>query len=452
MIPVRRLLWLLVLLCTACDLLPPVGSSAPPETTAVTRDEVVTVSCDGDGGLLCEGYDLIQRHYVDPVTDRTLAEAAAAGVAALDLPAQPGRLTCAIPNSEFQPVCDVLTSERPPEEAAGEAALAGMVSALDPNSAYFDRATLRVIEEDQSGQVEGIGALVASEDLTAADPRTTPCPSVSATCRVVVISVFAGSPADRAGLAAGDVIVGVDGRDIEGWTIDQVTAEVRGAAGTRVTLQVERDGRVIDLGIVREALAVPVVETETFGSTGYLRLSFFTDTSDRQVENALNALVTRGVTRLVLDLRDNPGGALDATVVIASQFLEGGVVVRTVSPGDEEVYRARPGGVAPDLDLAVVVNRGSASASEVLAAALQEAGRASIVGENTFGKNTVQQRFDLSNGGALKLTVARWVTDGGHDFGGEGLSPDIAADLPADLTPGELTSRVSTVLGWPAPT
>lgn len=427
----------------------PGGESTIPSST--TTIPVEFVECDGrDGGLLCEGYSLIQRYYVDPITDVVLAGAATGGVEGLATSGS-NSVTCAVPNESFRPVCDAMAFEGASTETADEAALAGMMTALDPNSAYLDPRALQLLEEDQTGQVEGIGALVASEDLTAADPESTPCAVVSATCRLVVISTFADGPAAQAGIEAGDVFVAVDSEAINGWTVDEVTATVRGQAGTDVTLTVERAGRELNITITRAALTIPVVESEIVGGVGYLKLNLFTDSSDRQFHTALLDLLNSGISRLVLDLRDNPGGALDATVNIASEFLNGGVVVRTQAPDEETKYPVEDGGIATssELEIAVLVNRGSASASEVLSAALQERERALIIGENTFGKNTVQQRFGLSNGGALKLTVARWVTADGTDFGGDGVTPDINAELNTRLTVTEVVAEVSALAGWP---
>jgi carboxyl-terminal processing protease len=428
----------------------PDGSTTEPSPT--TTIPVDSVECEGrEGGLLCEGYSLIQRYYVDPIADGELAGAAAIGVEGLATSGSDS-VSCAIPNEAFQLVCDAMAFEGASTETADEAALAGMVTALDPNSAYLDPRALQLLEEDQTGEVEGIGALVASEDMTAADPESTPCSVVSATCRLVVVSTFADGPADRAGVEAGDVFVAVDFEPIDGWTVDEVTATVRGEAGTDVTLTIERDGSQLDITITRAALIIPVVESEIVGGVGYLKLNLFTDTSDRQLHTALLELLNSGIARLVLDLRDNPGGALDATVNIASEFLTGGVVVRTQAPEEETDYPVELGGIATnsDLEIAVLVNRGSASASEVLSAALQESQRALIIGENTFGKNTVQQRFGLSNGGALKLTVARWVTADGVDFGGDGVTPDISVEIDAGLSVSEVIAEVADLAGWPA--
>jgi carboxyl-terminal processing protease len=412
---------------------------------------VNVVLCDGEGsGLLCEGYVLVQRYYVDEVPEGTLAEAASQGVKDLANGHEPGPLTCAIPGPAFDVVCDAMAIEGASTIEADEAALAGMIAALDSNSAYLNPQALRIIEEDQSGQIEGIGALVASEDLTAEDPETAPCAIISDTCRLVVVSTMTGGPARLTGLLPGDVFVGVDGASIGGWSVDEVTAAVRGPAGTEVMLSIEREGEILDITITRAALVIPVVEAEVVNGVGYLRLNLFTDSADRQVRQALSELLSGGVGHLVLDLRDNPGGALDATVNIASEFLSGGVVVRTEAPDEVITYEVEQGGVATseDLEVAILVNRGSASASEVLSAALQERHRAVIIGENTFGKNTVQQRFSLSNGGALKLTVARWVTAEGSDFGNGGVTPDITAEFDPDLSVGEVVAEVSGLAGW----
>lgn len=467
-----RALFLLLVVGCAVSTAPPrtisiseaTTSSSTATTTAALEQAVTTVAstttttiavdfrtcAPEEQTLLCEAYRLIGEKYVDPVPDSTLAAAAADEVEALD--EEPSRATgeCLIPSPDFVAVCQEWVSEGVPYAVAEEAAVWGLMNALDPNSAYLDPAALRMLQEDQAGSVEGIGALVASEDLNAADPQSTPCSVVSENCRLVVISVFDGSPAEAQGLLSGDVFVAVNGQSIDGWTVDEVTAAVRGQAGTSVSLTVERDRREIEFHIVRASISVPVVESEVVGDVGYLKLNVFTDSSDSQFHDALDRLVAAGIDQLVLDLRDNPGGALFATVQIASEFFSDGVVVRTIGPEDEEVYDADDGGLLADssLPVAILVNRGSASASEVLSAALQERNRAVVIGDNTFGKNTVQQRYGLSNGGALKLTVARWVTAAGTDFGENGVTPDIAADLDDELTVDQLVLAVSDLSGW----
>jgi carboxyl-terminal processing protease len=202
--------------------------------------------------------------------------------------------------------------------------------------------------------------------------------------------------------------------------------------------------------MTRAEIVVPVIEPELVeGHVGYIKLNLFTENADAEFKIELQKLVFAGADWLILDLRDNPGGSLDTTVNIVSEFLAEGVVVRTVAPNEEITYRVEEGGVATDteLPLVILVNRGSASASEVVSATLQESGRALVIGERTFGKNTVQQRFGLSNGAALKLTVARWVTPGGNDFGGSGVLPDVETDLPTDIPLDDLVAEVAALAG-----
>ncbi|CAN5227008.1 hypothetical protein BH18ACT5_BH18ACT5_07040 [soil metagenome] len=454
----------LVLLLAACQdqtvastsLVDTTAPAPRPSTTSPTTSDapVTTVipieaqSCvDGNDALICEVYDLIVRRDFDPVDDAYLAAAASAEVDALerDSGAAP---ECVIPNEAFEIVCAAMSDEGVTTGEAEIAAVQGMLGLLDPNTFYLSPDALRLLEEDQSGSVEGIGALVGAEDQTA-DPAAATCGTVSQTCRLVVISTFADGPVRLAGLEVDDVLVAVDGESILGWTVDEVTAAVRGPAGTRVELSVDRAGTSVDLAIIRAAITIPVVETDQVGDVGYLRLNLFTDTSDREVHNAIEDLLGDGAERLVLDLRDNPGGALHATIEIASEFMSDGVVVRTEGPDEDFSYEADPGGLLADTTpMVILVNQGSASASEVLAAALQERDRALVIGTATFGKNTVQQRYGLSDGGALKLTVARWVTEAGSDFGETGVLPDIEAVLDSELTVDELVAEVTRLSGW----
>ncbi|MBA3360883.1 MAG: S41 family peptidase [Acidimicrobiia bacterium] len=438
-----------------------VDRTNPPSTTienvTTTEQRTTTASpatidsqiCqDEDDALLCEVYELVVDRYVDPVVASELAAAAAAGVLALD--EDTGAVPeCVVPSEAFEVVCEAMADEGVSTAIADVAAVQGLISALDPNSVYLSAAALALLEEDQSGSVEGIGAIVNSEDLTADDPATTGCSIVSATCRLVVVSTFADGPARLAGLEVGDVLVAVDGESIVGSTVDEVTAAVRGPAGTRVELRVNRAGETIEVPIVRAALTIPVVETSQVGNVGYLRLNLFTETADRQVHVAIEELLASGAEALVFDLRDNPGGALNATVEIASEFMSDGVVVRTEGPEETLSYPVEDGGLLADgTPVVILVNEGSASASEVLAAALQEQERALVIGTATFGKNTVQQRYPLSDGGALKLTVARWVTEAGSDFGALGVQPDIEADLGPELSIDDLVAEVSRLSGW----
>jgi carboxyl-terminal processing protease len=431
----------------------PAASSESTGTAAETDPTTATTLSDctaaqADIVLLCEAVDLMQRRYVDPITDDQLVSSALNALGELAQAAPSDRssveLDCDVEDEVARPVC-LAIDEADIEPLTGvETALMAMAFDLDPNSAYLDPEALALAQDDTSGQVEGIGALVNAEDPTADDPIEAQCQIISDTCQLVVVSTFQDSPAQRAGLLPGDVFVTVNGRPIAGLQIDEVTDQVRGPAGTEVAVGLDRDGELLEFDIVRASVDIPIAEWEMVGDVGYLRFNLFTVNADAQVREALRQLLSAGARGIVFDVRDNPGGALQAAVEVTSEFLAEGEVVRTESPDDSTSYEVTGDGVAtdPSLPLWMVVNRGSASASELMAGVLGETGRAVVLGENTFGKNTVQQRFPLGNGGALKLTIARWVTPSGRDFGAVGIAPDIEADFPFEMSPAEVVERV----------
>jgi carboxyl-terminal processing protease len=432
---------------------PPTATSLPPEVTVET-DTLETVGCDeADENfiILCEVVDTIRQNYVDVVPLEVLAEAAIEGIesfAVFDLNTDP--LECALPDAAFAPVCEALDEADAVPLDGVEAAINGMIAfALDPNSAYLDPEALALAEEDQTGSVDGIGALVNTEDRTTEDPAANPCLLISDTCRMVIISTFADSPAQRAGLMPGDELEVVDGESVLGKSLDEVTNLVRGPSGSDVELTFLRGDERFTVTITRAAIEIPIADWEVIDDVGYLQLNLFTNNSDEVVHEALRELVDDGARSLIFDLRNNPGGSLDSSVEIASEFLSDGLVLLTEAPGTEIPYEVRGGCVLtdPSFPVTILVNRGSASASEVVSGALKEAGRAILIGEHTFGKNTVQQRFSLSNGGAIKVTIARWVTPDGTDFGEDGISPDIEAEVPRDLTPEEIVAFVNTLTG-----
>jgi carboxyl-terminal processing protease len=418
----------------------PVSTTAPVvvgTTTTITENgrSLEVLGCEDapeEAAIVCEAYDLIRDNYVDEIADPDLAAAATNGLGGLDGTSAKSAMVCLAPSQDFVEVCSDAPLQAEDTVEAAEAMVWGMVSfALDPNSAYLDAALVDLIEQEQGGEVEGIGALVNTVDEISGES----CGIISETCRIVIASTIPDSPAQAAGIEAGDAVVAVDGMDITGWTIDEVTTTVRGQAGTDVTLTMLRDGETFEVTITRAAVEVPVVTSERFGSTGYVRFNQFTDNGDEQLREAIFELMAESIDTLVLDLRDNPGGLLTTAIDVASQFLEGGDVVQTVGPESSRTYEVNGSVLVPDdIEVVIVVNGGSASASELLSALLQERGRAIVVGVNTFGKNTVQQQFDLSNGGALKLTIARWVTPGGLDFGEVGVTPDVIEEFPPELT------------------
>lgn len=410
------------------DPVTPASSTEASETTPEAR-RIETVDCDSAPEkvvIVCEAYELIQIHYVDQIDDAVLASAAIQGLEALDGTTSSDLLTCAVPADEFSASCEVAASTADDSSQAAEAIVIGLAThALDPNSAYFDQEALELLEEEQEGQIEGIGALVSPEDQTI-EGDNKQCTVASETCRILIVAIIDGAPAEAAGLQPDDAIIGVNGTSVEGRTIDEVTSQVRGPAGTDVVLTIDRDGETLEVSITRAEVIIPVIDSERFGNVGYIQLRIFSSNADEQFEDAVVDLLIQGIDELVIDLRNNPGGLLDTAVEIASIFLPDGDVVVTQGPDERSAYPVTGAAIVPKgMKVTFIVNKGSASASEVVSAVLQERGLATVVGENTFGKNTVQQRFNLSNGGALKLTIARWLTPGGLDFGGVGVTPDV---------------------------
>lgn len=421
-------------------------SDGPGTTTMPNDRSLELVECEdasAEVSIVCEAYDLILANYVDPIESTALAEAATLALNTLDGTDSTEPLVCAAPNESFVPVCNTAATAADDSLEAAEAIVTGLASyALDANSAYLDPDALELLQEEQQGQIEGIGALVSPEDETIPGENKQ-CGVVSETCQILIASTISGAPAEGAGLMRDDVLVEVDGEPILGWTVDEVTAAVRGPEGTPVTLILERDGEQYEVTITRAAVVIPIIETETIGDVGYVSLATFSGDAGSQFEQAIVDRLSDGVGELVIDLRNNPGGFLTTAIDVTSVFLESGDVVITEGPDETETYEVNGDAIVPeDVIVYLVVNKGSASASEVVAATLQERDRARIVGENTFGKNTVQQRFGLSNEGALKLTIARWLTPGGHDFGGVGVTPDVELDVTG-LTPEELVAAVT---------
>lgn len=441
------ILTVLAVALTACDTAGSTTTTSPGSTTsteatststsvAANGRTLQTVNCadaTDEVSIICEAYDIIERNYVDEVSDVTLAEFATAAVNDLDGTTSASPITCALPSPSFNATCTALAEAADDSVEGAETIVRGMAAALDPNSIYLDQEAVDLIQEEQEGQIEGIGALVTAEDSEITDENPQ-CSTITETCRMFIVSTIEGSPAEAAGIESGDFIVRVNGESIEGWTLDEVTARVRGPAGTDVDLTFERDGSAFEVTITRAAVVIPVVTSEQFDNIGYVRLNIFSDNADEQLEEAIAGLLGNGATELVFDMRDNPGGLLDTAIEVTSLFLPDGDVVVTQNPESDRAFPVTGEIAVPEtIPVVIIINRGSASASEVVSAVLQERGRATITGESSFGKNTVQQQFSLSNGGAFKLTIARWVTPDLHDFGGDGVIPDVEEDYSAEL-------------------
>lgn len=305
--------------------------------------------------------------------------------------------------------------EIPAEQDRIYGAVRGMVNAFgDENTAFIEPGRAAIFREDVSGSFEGIGAAVRMDELG----------------RLVIAEPFAGRPAAEAGVLRGDVVIAVDGTSLQGLSLYEAIGLIRGPAGSTVVLTIFRDGidEPFEVPVVRARIEIEVVGSERLaGDIGYVRLTEFSRGATGKMAEAIKALNSEGPLKgLVLDLRDNPGGLLDESIFVSSQFIDEGVITIERLKGDEDqVFEAQAGGVAPDVPLVVLVNRGSASASEIVAGAIQENGRGTVLGEQTFGKGTVQIPHTLSDGSELRVTIAEWLTPGGKQISGEGIVPDV---------------------------
>jgi carboxyl-terminal processing protease len=256
----------------------------------------------------------------------------------------------------------------------------------------------------------------------------------------LIVGVFRGSPADKAGLKAGDIVLAVDGKSTAGESVDSVIARVRGEAGTPVVLTIRSgaNGPAKDVRIIRADVQIePVSWAMVPGSkTAMLRLEQFSSGAGPKFRTALEEIKAAGADRVILDLRGNPGGYVSEAVIVASQFLaSGNVYIERNAAGEEKATPVSPGGVAVDLPLVVLVDMGTASAAEIVAGAIQDAGRATLVGERTFGTGTVLGEFPLSDGSALRIGTVEWLTPKGRVIWHAGITPDVAVARPADVAP-----------------
>ena len=296
-----------------------------------------------------------------------------------------------------------------------EAALAGMMTALDPHSNYLPPQGFEDLQERTSGEYSGVGLTITAEGGL-----------------VKVISPMDDSPAAKAGVQAGDVISAIEGQNAAGMTVTQVSEKLRGAMGTSVTVTFLRDGEEPrEVTLVREVIKVDSVTSRMEGDFGYLRISTFNENTGRELTAAIEKIKRDhpDVKGFVLDLRNNGGGLLTAAIDVSDAFLERGEIVsqRGRKPDQIERYAARPGDLTGGLPLVVLINYGSASASEIVAGALKDQERATLVGLTSFGKGSVQTVIPLGGGrdGALSITTARYYTPSGASIQKIGIEPDL---------------------------
>ncbi|MBM2826920.1 MAG: family peptidase [Dehalococcoidia bacterium] len=307
----------------------------------------------------------------------------------------------------------------------GAGAIQGVIDSLgDSHTIYIDAESYQEERVTNSGIYEGIGAHVTNVEG-----------------RLTIIAPIAGSPAESAGVKAGDVVVSVNGESIAGLTLSQAVSKIKGPRGTTVAIEVMRAGedKPITLEIRREEIKAPSVSFKLLpDKIAHLRITQFTQRTGSELKDVLKEIRSQGVTGIVIDLRNNPGGLLDTTIETTSQFIKDGAIAYQVDrDGNKERLSVRRGGTATDIPLAVLVNGGSASGSEIMAGAIQDFERGPLIGLKTFGKGSVNNLRELSDGSALYVTTARWLTPKGRLIEGNGLTPDIEVDFTReDLTAG----------------
>ncbi len=318
---------------------------------------------------------------------------------------------------------DYVNQSKVDPDVLSAAAVSAMVKALeDRHSSYISAETFRLETQNFQGKFSGIGAQVGHS------------PDGS---RLIIIAPLPDTPAERAGIRAGDLIMAVDGESAEGWSILEGVNRIRGPNGEPVTLTVRHVGDIydVDITIVRGTIEQPSVTSRHLEDTqfGVVKISIFTAETIHEVRDAIEELLDGGAKGIAIDLRQNPGGLLTSTVDIASEFLEdGGLVTYELdAKGNRQDWKVRSGGRYPDLPLAVIVDEFSASGSEVLAGALQDHGRAVVIGASSFGKGSVNLLRELSNGGGLYLTTGHWYTPNGRLLEGHGVSPDVVVESPS---------------------
>jgi carboxyl-terminal processing protease len=274
---------------------------------------------------------------------------------------------------------------------------------------------------DMESSFEGIGALVEPTDM---DKRT----------GVRIVHPFEGSPADQAGLRKGDEIIAVDGQDVTNMLLDEAVGFIRGPAGSQVTLTIKRDEEEpFDVTITRARVEIPIIESRMMeDDIFYVKLNEFSDPSADKLEAALKQGLKDGARAIVFDLRGNPGGRLDMAIRIASMFIKDGVIVKETGKRNMDHMATGDMIVPEDIPVVVLVDGGSASASEIVAGALQDYGRALLIGEQTFGKGSVQSLFDMSDGSMLRITSAHWYTPKDRQINGQGLRPDLVVSPSLD--------------------
>lgn len=317
---------------------------------------------------------------------------------------------------------DLLSKSYAGSEESYEA-IRGMLASLDdPYTRFLDPKEFKEMQIDTSGELTGVGIQISLDKDTK---------------EIVVVSPIEGTPASNAGVQPKDVIVSIDGQTTQGMTTEDAVKLIRGTEGSKVVLGLRRKGSVINVPLVRSRIEIHAVDSQLNTSpdgtkVGYIRLKQFNANASKEMREAIRDLEKQGSQGYVLDLRSNPGGLLEASVDIARQWLDEGTIVSTKTrEGIQDVRRAT-GNALTDRPVVVLVNEGSASASEILSGALQDNERGLLVGQKTFGKGLVQSVRGLSDGSGLTVTIAKYLTPNGTDIHKNGIRPDVPVEMSED--------------------
>lgn len=294
-----------------------------------------------------------------------------------------------------------------------DGATKGMVDSLgDQFSGYMDAKSFPLLSSDLSGEIEGIGVVIRTDDTTK---------------EISVINVLKDTPAEKAGVQVGDVFLKVNGEDVSGLSQLELAAKVRGPAGSDVTIEFRRGDQTVDLTMKREHIPIPNIESKVLdGKIGYIKLYEFTDQARAQLDKAVQDIDVNHLNGLILDLRGNPGGLLTSAIQVGSAFIKDGTILyEQFGDGREQVFNADGSYLNITVPIVVLVDETSASAAELVSGAMQDHKIATLIGEKTFGKGTVQSWNSLVNGGGVRLTIARWLTPNRNWIHKQGITPDI---------------------------
>ena len=421
-------------------------NTVPPTLAPTTLPplEVEIQGCDTPPvtfSSLCETIELLNEWHVDRPVDMaalaSLATRAASEYTTTDTEDVPRTFFCAIPDPVFTSLCDVLAervqSESLPVGAAVEAAVSSMVDlGLDPFTWYINPEQAKGFR--LNGIVGGIGIL-----LDATDAAGSKCTLITDVCQLRIVFVLEDNPGFEAGLMPGDIITAVDGVSVDGKGFVDTASTISGDETGLVELSIRRGGEDLEFAIERSELIFPnVVADVPMPGVAYLRIPDFEWDIPQLVHDSLDSLLEAGPSTVVIDLRDNPGGLLEAVLYVASEFIADGAILSTEGPGESFPNDAGGGARATSQRLIVLVNEGTASAAEVLAGALQDRRNAIVIGQPTFGKNAVQIPFELRNGGEFHVAIAHWFTPAGRTVVDGGLIPDRLVEFPSQVAVEEL--------------